>query len=82
VAPDAASAAAMGRNVLDSAGRPAAARAGHAQAESALAAVATLWSGERLSEASDRNADLGAVALGDDVDSRQVAGLDGGPALE
>src|SRR6266566_2659364 len=31
---------------------------------------------------SDRNADLRAVALRDDVDPRQVAGLDGGPALE
>jgi NTE family protein len=82
VAPDAASAAAMGRNVLDSAGRPAAARAGYAQAESALAAVAALWSGERGPESSDRNADLGAVALSDDLDPRQVAGLDGGPALE
>jgi NTE family protein len=82
VAPDAASAAAMGRNVLDSAGRPAAARAGYAQAESALAAVSGLWSGERKPGASDGNADLGAVALTDDVDPRQVAGLDGGPALE
>jgi len=82
VAPDAASAAAMGRNVLDSAGRPAAARAGYAQAESALAAVATLWCGERRPESSDRNADLGALTLSDDVDPRQVAGLDGGPALE
>src|SRR5262249_35038197 len=31
---------------------------------------------------SDRNADLRAVALGDDVDPGQVAGLDGGPAFE
>ncbi|MBO0816728.1 MAG: patatin-like phospholipase family protein [Actinobacteria bacterium] len=51
VAPNAESAAAMGRNVLDSAGRPAAARAGYAQAEVALPEVAALWSGERLPEA-------------------------------
>jgi NTE family protein len=51
VAPDAESAAAMGRNVLDSAGRPAAARAGYAQAEAARPDVAALWSGERRPEA-------------------------------
>jgi NTE family protein len=51
VAPDADSATAMGRNVLDSAGRPAAARAGYAQAEAALADVGALWSGERRPEA-------------------------------
>jgi NTE family protein len=50
VAPNAESAAAMGRNVLDSAGRPAAARAGYAQAQEALPDVAALWSGERLPE--------------------------------
>ena len=51
VAPNAESAAAMGTNVLDSAGRPAAARAGYAQADAALPDVAALWSGERLPEA-------------------------------
>ena len=51
VAPNAESAAALGSNVLDSAGRPAAARAGYAQAEAALSDVAALWSGERLPEA-------------------------------
>jgi len=51
VAPNAESAAAMGSNVLDSAGRPAAARAGYAQAVEALSDVAALWSGERRPEA-------------------------------
>jgi NTE family protein len=51
VAPNAESAAAMGSNVLDSAGRPAAAQAGYAQAEAALSDVAAFWSGERLPEA-------------------------------
>ena len=51
VAPNAESAAAMGTNVLDSAGRPAAARAGYAQAVEALSDVAALWSGERRPEA-------------------------------
>jgi NTE family protein len=46
VLPDAGSLAAMG-NMLDSAGRAAAARAGYAQAEAALPDVAALWSGER-----------------------------------
>jgi NTE family protein len=50
VTPNAASVAAMG-NLLDSAGRAAAVRAGYAQAEAALADVAALWSGVRPSGA-------------------------------
>ena len=46
VTPNAESVAAMG-NLLDSAGRAAAARAGSAQAEAALPDIAALWSGAR-----------------------------------
>ena len=46
VTPNAESATAMG-NLLDSAGRADAVRAGYAQAETALPDVAALWSGER-----------------------------------
>ena len=45
VSPDAASLAAIGRNVLDPANRPASARAGHAQAAHVLDEVRTAWSG-------------------------------------
>ena len=50
VTPNAESLAAMG-NVLDSASRAAAARAGYAQAEAVLPDVAALWSGERRAPA-------------------------------
>lgn len=45
VAPDRAALAAIGRNVLDPARRVPAARAGHAQAAAALAAVSAVWAG-------------------------------------
>lgn len=45
VSPDQAAAAAIGRNVLDPARRVPAARAGHAQAGSALDRVGTVWDG-------------------------------------
>jgi NTE family protein len=45
VAPDKAALAAFGKNVLDPAKRPAAARAGYAQAASVAAAVSAVWSG-------------------------------------
>ncbi len=45
VSPDQAAAAAIGRNVLDPARRVPAARAGHAQAGSALDRVGTVWNG-------------------------------------
>jgi NTE family protein len=45
VSPDKAALAAFGRNVLDPARRPAAARAGYAQADAVAAAVTAVWSG-------------------------------------
>jgi len=45
VTPDKAARQAIGRNVLDPAKRPAAARSGHAQAASAAAAISAVWSG-------------------------------------
>jgi NTE family protein len=51
VTPNADSVTAMG-NLLDSAGRAAAAQAGYAQAQAALADVAALWSGQRRASAS------------------------------
>ncbi|HEX5495342.1 MAG TPA: patatin-like phospholipase family protein [Mycobacteriales bacterium] len=45
VSPDRAAAAAIGRNVLDPARRPGAARAGYAQAEAVAGAVAGVWTG-------------------------------------
>ena len=50
VTPNAESVTAMG-NLLDSAGRADAVRAGYAQAEAALPDVAALWSGERRASA-------------------------------
>jgi hypothetical protein len=52
ITPNAESAAAMG-NLLDSAGRAGAVRAGYAQAEAALPDVAALWSGERRAATTD-----------------------------
>jgi len=49
VTPNAEAVTAMGRNVLDSAGRAAAARAGYAQAEAVRPDVAAVWSGQRRS---------------------------------
>jgi NTE family protein len=48
VTPNAEAVTAMGRNVLDSAGRAAATRAGYAQAQSALPDVTAVWFGERM----------------------------------
>ena len=45
VTPDKAARRAIGRNVLDPAKRPDAARSGHAQAASAAAAISAVWSG-------------------------------------
>lgn len=45
IKPDKAALEAIGKNVLDPARRPAAARAGHAQAAAAAAAVSAVWSG-------------------------------------
>jgi len=53
VTPDRDALRAIGRNVLDPARRPAAARAGHAQAASVVAAVSAVWAtGETASHAS------------------------------
>jgi NTE family protein len=45
LAPDAAARRAMGRNLLDDSRRPAAARAGHAQATALAESVAQVWHG-------------------------------------
>jgi NTE family protein len=53
VQPDAAALRAIGRNVLDPARRPGAARAGRAQAAPAAGRIAEVWSAQRLGEVAD-----------------------------